>query len=192
MEKSESIVNLAKALMLFHIKVGKVTKDASNPFFKSKYATLENILEVIDIPLNESGLTFTQFPSNNYGLTTILIHAESGEFISTEYFMEPAKKDPQGAGSVITYQRRYALAAILGLSQEDDDGNSGTHGGKTPEQAEENNKPWLNKNTKEFDGAVEKLASGRTTIQKIREVMKVSKEVETLLNNAVKNLQNAN
>jgi hypothetical protein len=192
MEKSESIVNLAKALMLFHIKVGKVTKDASNPFFKSKYATLENILEVIDIPLNESGLTFTQFPSNNYGLTTILIHAESGEFISTEYFMEPAKKDPQGAGSVITYQRRYALAAILGLSQEDDDDLSGTHGGKTPEQAEENNKPWLNKNTKEFDGAVEKLASGRTTIQKIREVMKVSKEVETLLNNAVKNLQNAN
>lgn len=192
MTKSATITELAKALILFHVKVGKVTKDAKNPFFKSNYATLENILEVIEVPLNEAGLTFAQFPSNNYGLTTILIHAESGEFIESEYFMEPAKKDPQGAGSVITYQRRYALAAILGLAQEDDDANAGTHGGKTPQAAEENNKPWLNKDTKEFNGAVKKLADGQTTIAKIRTVMKVSKEVETLLNNAVKELQYAN
>ena len=186
MEKSQSITELAKALILFHIKVDKVSKDATNPFFKSKYASLENILDAIEIPLNESGLTFAQFPSGNYGLTTILIHAESGEYISSEYFMEPTKKDPQGAGSVITYQRRYALASILGLNQEDDDANAGTHGGKNPAEAEENNKPWLNKGTKEFDGAVKKLQAGTTTIGKIRMAMKVSKEVETLLNNAVK------
>jgi len=186
MEKSQTITELAKALVVFHVKVGKITKDAKNPFFKSKYATLENILEAIEIPLNEAGLTFAQFPSNNYGLTTILIHAESGEYISSEYFMEPSKKDPQGAGSVITYQRRYALAAILGLAQEDDDANTGTHGGKDPQAAEENNKPWLNKGTKEFNGALKKLQAGTTTIEKIRTVMKVSKEVENLLNNALK------
>lgn len=193
MEKSQSITELAKALILFHVKVDKVKKDANNPFFKSNYASLDNILEVIETPLNESGLTFSQFPSGNYGLTTILIHAESGEFMLSEYFMEPAKKDPQGAGSVITYQRRYAIAAILGLSQEDDDANAGTHGKeenkpvwKAKDKDSDDNKPWLNKGTKEFDGAVKKLKAGTTTIALIRTVMKVSKEVEILLNEAVK------
>lgn len=188
MEKSSSITELAKALVLFHVKVDKVTKDANNPFFKSKYASLDNVLQVIEVPLNESGLTFAQFPSGNYGLTTILIHAESGEYIQSEYFMEPAKKDPQGAGSVITYQRRYALTSILGLSQEDDDANAGTHGKEEPKKwvakDKEDDKPWLNKDSKEFEGAVKKLRAGTTTITKIRTVMKVSKEVEALLNNA--------
>lgn len=189
MQKSESITNIAKSLLLFKLKVGKVKKNADNPFFKSRYSTLENIIDEIDQPLNESGLTYVQFPTGNYGLTTMLIHAESGEYIEDTFYMEPSKKDPQGAGSVITYQRRYALASILGLAQEDDDANAGTHGGSTPEKAAENNKPWLNKNTKEFEGAVKKLHDGTTTIAKIRNVMKVSKEVEGLLAEAVKNYQ---
>lgn len=190
MEKSPTITNLAKALILFHVKVDKVKKDAKNPFFKSSYATLDAVLEAIETPLNESGLAFAQFPSGQYGLTTILIHAESGEFLESEYFMEPAKKDPQGAGSVITYQRRYALTSILGLAQEDDDANTGTHGGKTPYEAEENSKPWLNKGTPVFEAAIKKLQAKETTISKIKEAMKVSKEVETLLNNALKSTNN--
>ena len=188
MEKSTSIKNLAQALITFHLKVENIKKDASNPFFKSKYASLSNILETINIPLCESGLSFSQFPSGENSLITILMHAESGEYLQSDYIMNPVKNDPQGKGSVITYQRRYALAAVLGLNvEDDDDANTGTHGGKTPEEAADNNKIWLNENTREFDGAVKKLREGTTTIEKIRTVMKVSKKVEGLLKEAIKN-----
>ena len=187
MQKSESLKNIASALMLFHVKMETVKKDASNPFFKSKYASLSNILDAIKVPLDESGLVFSQLPDGENGLSTIIIHAESGEFIESTYDMVPVKNDPQGRGSAITYQRRYALASTLGLNiDEDDDANTATHGASTPEKLA-NEKPWLNKGTKEFTGAIEKLKAGKTTIEKIRTVMKVSKEVEELLNAAISN-----
>jgi hypothetical protein len=182
MNKSNSIQNLAKALSVFQLKVGKINKDSVNPFFKSKYASLSNILDAISLPLNESGLTFSQLPSGENGLTTILIHSETGEFMEADYTMTPSKNDPQGVGSAITYQRRYALASILGLNiDEDDDGNVATHGAKTPEEAVELQKPWLNYGSKEFNGAVAKLKAGTTTIAKIRTVMRVSKKTEERL-----------
>lgn len=188
MEKSEKIIDLFKALALFHVKMDKVKKDANNPFFHSKYASLENILDAIREPLQECELEFTQFPTDEYGLTTLLVHLPTGQYLQDCYKMEPQKKDPQGAGSVITYQRRYAITSILCINVEtDDDGNKGTHGGSTPEEAAENDKPWLNPKTKEFNGAVLKLKSGQTTIAKIRTVMKVSKKVEELLLEAAKN-----
>jgi hypothetical protein len=192
MEKSQNIVEIFKALAAFHVKMDKVKKDANNPFFNSKYASLENILDAIRVPLQECELEFTQFPTGDYGLTTLLVHLPSGEYLQDTYTMVPSKSDPQGAGSVITYQRRYALTAILCINIEtDDDANTGTHGGKTPEQAADNNKPWLNENTKEFEGALKKLRAGTTTIAKIRTVMKVSKSVEQKLIEAM-NLQPQN
>ena len=180
---------MAKALRIFHLKVGKIKKDSNNPFFKSKYASLSNILEEIQIPLEESGLSFVQFPDGENGLTTLLMH-ESGEYIQSCYDMRPVKDDPQGRGSAITYQRRYALAAILGLNiDDDDDANTATFGAKTPEAVD--NKPWLNENTKEFTGAVEKLRAGSTSLDKIRQHFKVSKTIETKLIN-LSTTQNAN
>ena len=124
MEKSESIKNIALALITFQIKVGKVTKDATNPFFKSKYASLSNILDAIAFPLEEAGLSYMQFPDGQYGLTTIVMHGESGEWLQSTYTMKPTKDDPQGIGSCITYQKRYALAGALALNiDDDDDGN---------------------------------------------------------------------
>lgn len=126
MEKSESIKELATALCKFQGEVEKIKKTETNPFFKSKYANLSSILDVIRLPLSENGLSFVQFPTDTYELTTILMHT-SGEWMQAAYKMEPTKKDPQGLGSVITYQRRYALGAILGLNiDEDDDGNKGS------------------------------------------------------------------
>ena len=187
MQKSESIKAIAAALITFHLKVENIKKDSTNPFFKSKYASLSNILDAISTPLEESGLSFVQFPTGDSGLTTILMHSESGEYLEADYTMKAAKDDPQGRGSAITYQRRYALSAILGLNiDEDDDANHATHGGSTPDKAAANNKVWLNKNTPQFDGAVAKLKAGTTTIAKIREVMGVSKETETLLLEAIK------
>ena len=126
MEKSESIKNIAIALCDFQGAVETIRKTETNPFFKSKYASLADILSVIRQPLTENGLSFVQFPKGKYGLETMLMHT-SGEWLSESYEMEPSKHDPQGAGSVITYQRRYALGAILGLNIDvDDDGNSGS------------------------------------------------------------------
>lgn len=123
MNKSESIKELATALCAFQSEVEKIKKTATNPFFKSKYATLSDILDVIREPLAQNGLSFVQFPAGKYGLETMLMHS-SGEWISQGYIMKPVKTDPQGAGSVITYQRRYALGAILGLNIDvDDDSN---------------------------------------------------------------------
>lgn len=185
MNKSNTIGELAKALAVFHLKVDTVKKDAKNPFFKSSYASLSNIIEAINDPLIEAGLSYSQFPDGDNGLTTILMHGDSGEFIEATYSMRPVKDDPQGRGSVITYQRRYALAAILGLNiDEDDDGNTATFGGKTPQDAEDNNKPWLNEKSAEFNGAVEKLKSGKSSIAALRNYFKISKQMETILNKA--------
>lgn len=124
MEKSESIKNIAGALVKFHSLVGKIPKDAKNPFFNSTYADLSTILEVINPHLVECGLAVTQLPIGENQLTTMLLHADSGEYISGTYFMKPAQNNPQGIGSCITYQRRYALAAALSLNiDSDDDGN---------------------------------------------------------------------
>lgn len=132
MEKSESIAELAKALCKFQGEMEGIKKDAANPFFKSKYASLANIIEDTRNGLAKNGLSYAQFPSGEYELTTILMHT-SGEWMKAAYKMEPVDKKPQSLGSAITYQRRYALTAILGLQVEDDDGNEAS---KPPKRVE--------------------------------------------------------
>lgn len=125
MQKSESIKNIAAALVQFHDIVEPITKDSDNPYFKSKYASLDHIIEATSAYLTTTGLTFAQFPDGLNGLTTILMHKDSGEWLESRYEIPLAKNDPQGAGSALTYMRRYALGAILGLAtEEDDDANS--------------------------------------------------------------------
>ena len=182
MEKSLSIKAIATALGLFHMKVSKVKKDATNPFFKSKYASLSNILEAIDVPLEESGLTFSQFPTGEHGLVTILMHGESGEFLQDTYTMRPVKDDPQGIGSCITYQKRYALAAVLGLNiDEDDDGNAASTPQKKTEKTVENIK-WINPDTDSWSKAAQYLIDGGD-IKKI--AARLSKENKARLENEV-------
>jgi hypothetical protein len=190
MEKSTSIKNIASALLLFHMKVETIKKDANNPFFKSKYASLSNILENIQTALSESGLAFTQVPTGEGGLTTMIMHAESGEYIMGEYIMKPVKNDPQGIGSAITYQRRYALCAVLGLNiEEDDDGNNAsgkTDDKKRKDEGNENGLPWLNEGTPEFKGAVEKMKAGKSSVDALKKYFRISKKVEEKLNSESK------
>jgi hypothetical protein len=185
MHTTSSIKNLSKALLTFNVKIDTIRKDAKNPFFKSTYATLSNILDAIKDPLIESGLVITQHPEGEDELITMLIHAETGEFISSSYRIKPVKDDPQSRISANTYQRRSAIASILSLNiDDDDDGNTATHGGKTPEEATKNEKPWLNKGTESFTKALQYMKQPDADINMIKKKYRLSKEIETLLLNA--------
>lgn len=177
MDKSNEIGNLAKALVEFHKKVPSVTKEATNPFFKSKYASLSNIIDTIKPSLSECGLTLMQFPVGEDGLHSILIHAESGEYIGAYYEMPVAKKDdPQALGSSITYARRYSLQAILMINvEEDDDGNKASgkvsqHQPKAPAP-----KPVLHQNHEKWNDAVKfYMKEGDVAITAIRQSFTLS------------------
>ena len=135
---SDSIAAISTAMIEFHKQCPKIPKMCRNTFLKTKYADLSTILEIIQPILNDCELVIQQHPTANFGLTTIISHS-SGEWTSSEYPMspleavvqkasgdQPAAKaiTPQSIGTVITYQRRYALGAILCLNIDDDtDGN---------------------------------------------------------------------
>lgn len=141
MEHSESIINLAKALVSFQGKVKDPAKDKDNPFFKSKYVGLDSLLDAVRPVLSECGLGFIQSPSGNgqdISITTLLMHT-SGEWLQSDPFtLRATKNDAQGTGSAVTYARRYSLSSILGVAWDDDDDANGCIG-KTGKAAQNGN-----------------------------------------------------
>ena len=127
MNHSESIAKLATALSIVQGKLTHAKKDSANPFFKSKYADLESVWDACRSLLAENGLAVMQFPGEfadgTMSLNTVLTHS-SGEYMSYLMSVPVTKPDAQGAGSALTYMRRYALAAVVGVVQADDDGNA--------------------------------------------------------------------
>lgn len=191
MERSESITALAKAMVEFNQKMVRVLKDSVNPHFKNRYASLSAIIEATSKPLSECGLVVIQLPCDNDRLTTLLLHC-SGEYISETYTMKPQKNDPQGQGSALTYQRRYALGAILNLNiEEDDDGHmaSQSNGVKQPQSQESKgdrpqpDKPWLNE--KQLAGVLERIKAGdKEVYQKTVSAYLMKKEYRQKLDEA--------
>lgn len=122
--KSPSIAALAAALSKAQGAIEAAKKDTANEFFKKPYADLASVWGACREPLSANGLAVVQTtkPSTE-GITvvTTLLHS-SGEWMRGELFMKPVKNDPQGIGSAITYARRYALAAMVGVAPDDDDG----------------------------------------------------------------------
>jgi len=126
MEQSASIAELTKALSKFQGEVGPAKKTKTNPHFKSKYADYADLWDVAREPLARNGLSLLQFPSNEGGMivvTSMLSHT-SGEWVKASIGINPEKMTVQGAGSAISYLKRYAMSGILGIpAEEDDDGN---------------------------------------------------------------------
>ena len=125
MKKSEDIKELASALCKAQAEMSGAKKKANNPFFKSKYANLEEIISCAKDALMNNGLSVAQFPVTSdmsAGVTTLLMHS-SGQWIEDTLLLKCSKQDPQGMGSAITYARRYAYQSVLGIPSEDDDGN---------------------------------------------------------------------
>ncbi|HHZ70631.1 MAG TPA: single-stranded DNA-binding protein [Flavobacteriales bacterium] len=146
MEKSESIKNIAVAMCKAQGEMGGAHKGANNPFFKSKYADLGSVVEAVKEPFATNGLSYVQFPINDgdrIGVETILMH-ESGEWLSDRFTVKATKQDAQGAGSVITYCRRYGLQAVAGIPSEDDDGHAASKSSNAPAKPSNDDMSWIN------------------------------------------------
>jgi hypothetical protein len=140
MKSSESIGLIAPAIVKAAADLGPVVKDATNPAFRNKYATLDAIMEQVRPVLAAHGLAVMQgvlHPETDGGrvvgiaVETRLLHL-SGEWMASVVVVPVAKLTALGAGSAISYGRRYGLSAMLGLTAEDDDGN----GASTSKRAE--------------------------------------------------------
>lgn len=158
-EQSQEIGKLASALAKAQGKIVGATKDSKNPFFKSSYADLASVWDAIRGPLSENGLSViqtTEISDAGAIVVTTLAH-ESGEWMRGKICMHPKDEGPQAYGSCLTYARRYALAAIVGVAQIDDDAEAATgrnsQSGRTPlnprdglEQVDPSRvEPWLKK-----------------------------------------------
>lgn len=123
---------IAKKLLKVQQEVGAISKDSSNPFFKSNYFDINKLLAELKPILNKEGLVLLQPLSTIDGraaIETIVIDPESGENI-TNTTVIPENVDPQKMGSAVTYFRRYALQSFFALQAEDDDANNASGKGK--------------------------------------------------------------
>lgn len=131
MKMSESIAAISAALAKAQGDVENAGKNAANEAFKrkdgtfSRYADLAAVINAVRPVFSSHGLAIAQFPSFEDGIAsveTIITHT-SGEWMTGICSAPVTRADPQGVGSAITYLRRYSLAAVAGIAQEDDDGN---------------------------------------------------------------------
>lgn len=124
MNKSESIKNIAGALLVAQKNMGDATKGSKNPFFKSSYADLNSIREAAIPALNAQGIAVLQPTDATAGVVeTLLLHV-SGEWISGTTKIVNTKGDAQGEGSGVSYARRYGLQSLLNIGAVDDDGEA--------------------------------------------------------------------
>ena len=185
MDKSDSIKELAIAMSKAQSEMGGASKAANNPFFKSKYADLSEVIKAVKEPFASNGLSYVQFPiedNGRVGIETILMHS-SGEWMSNKFTVNLTKQDAQGAGSAITYCRRYALQAVAGIPSEDDDGNSAS---PTSNTQKEDDKPWYNEPNyqAEIEGITQAIRGGmpaEQVIEQISQTFKISTKYRDLI-----------
>lgn len=147
MTQSEAIDKLIPAFIAFQAEMPAVPKDATNPHFKSKYATLSAITEAMRPHLSNHGLAVTQslvYADGVQLIVTRIMHTSGQWMQDGGYALNPTKNDPQGMGSAVTYARRYTLGATLGIvTEDDDDGNAASAPKATADL------PWLNATKKD-------------------------------------------
>ena len=137
---------------LFNLQqeIGTISKDAKNPFYKSKYFDINSLIKQLQPLLNKHRLLLLQPIEEDMVYSKLICVDGTGGVISA--LKLPEITDPQKLGSCITYYRRYTLASLLGLQAEDDDGNAAS--GVTSQ------KPFLNRNTPLFNSIIDKIKEG--------------------------------
>lgn len=154
MQHSDSIKEIFGALSKFRAQVKQPAKTANNPYFNSKYVTLEGVMQAIDAALPGTGLAYSQLiedgdGDNGASVSTLITHSSGEWMLYGPLTLAPTKRDPQGQGSAITYAKRYQLASAFGISSDvDDDGNAGTFGENNRRQSGYQRQPARNSSSR--------------------------------------------
>ena len=171
---------IAPAFVAAQAELGGVEKDSKNPAFKSKYASLEAVIEAAKPVLIKHQLAFLQMPGaltdQGLSVTTMILH-DSGQHISSTLTVPLAKRDPQGAGSAITYACRYSLMAMLGMPPVDDDGEAAMDRPPPRQEAKLAPRPAENVSLPAIEGGTE---SQTAAIQMIVEALLTHKTYNSL------------
>lgn len=187
MKMSESITNISVALCKFQQECPAPKKNSVNPHFKNKYAALDEIISTITPVLTKNGLSQIQSTTaegEQIGVKTLLIH-QSGEFIEFDTLWLPmGKVNAQGAGSFITYARRYALCASLGIAaDEDDDGNNASQNANGSVQTKS---VASDKQLNMIKGLLEKKVTEELSFNKLHDHLKTKLGTQNNLENFTK------
>lgn len=164
-------MNIYQKLSALKSEIGTLKKNAKNPHFKNSYIDLSGLLDAVEPLMQSNGLLLLQ-PIKDGVVWTEIVDIESAEKLSSNIAL-PTGVNPQQLGSAITYYRRYTLQSLLGLSAEDDDGNTA---------ASAPTKKVLT-NT-DMAKAVTALQEGKTTVEAVLKHYTVTVEQLAILNEA--------
>lgn len=156
--ETKTNITIYKKLAEVKAKIGKLTKDTANPFFKSKYADINQLIEMTDPVLAEHGLLSLQ-PIVDGHVVTQVIDVDTGDMVTSSLKL-PDLADAQKIGSAITYFRRYSLKSLLNIQEEDDDANkaAGNKSNKDDGKQQPATKPNLQPGTDTWNAAVVELS----------------------------------
>jgi hypothetical protein len=184
---SEKLDQIGPAILAVQKIVGGVEANADNPHFKSKYADLASTNAAIRSHLLDNGVAITQWPGiydaegKTMEMTTMLLHAESGQWMRGSMSVPLSRSDAQGYGSCLTYARRYALQSALDLSPEDDDGETASQ--KQQPTQRQQSQPQQSKEEIEkiaranYDEAI-RLIQGATTVAELDQHGPIDKAIK--------------
>ena len=156
---------------LFNLRkeIGSISKDASNPFYKSRYFDINSLINQLDPLLEKHRLLLLQPIEEDMVVSKLICIDGTGGVISA--LKLPELNDAQKLGSAITYYRRYTLASLLGLQAVDDDANLSSGKVAAPEL------PWLNENSPQYAKVIQALTEGTATIADVRTKFRVSNKL---------------
>lgn len=133
---SQEIDKLADALAKAQLEMESAKMDSTNPHFRSSYADMASVVRASRPHLAKHGLAVVQCtsatPDGVVTIKTMLMHS-SGQWISSDFSVKPAKTDMQGIGSAITYARRYCYSSLVGITSSNDDDDGEAAVGRAPE-----------------------------------------------------------
>jgi len=177
MRTSEKTEKLDRALLEIHMTIGtRIITDEVNPHYRSKYATLAQVLDKIKITANRNGVIVEQVPTGDHVLTRIT-HVESSQFKEFEYRIQAkGPTNPQAVKSANTYAKRDSLEGFFNVaeSEDDDDGNAASRGKNTRSgDGGKTRTPIVSgilqffEDAKTFDELAERGLKEKTTIDKL-------------------------